>query len=114
MPSRKMPFRAKHRSHFKNPLKHADTELFIKLRALRQKRLSAEIIDSEKIRSPFGCRPQNFWRLDADKTHITHRLRVSGNDRVVYAKNGSHRFVSQSQRAIIKKRWQFNFQFPLA
>src|SRR3989304_5147886 len=106
MPSRKMPFRAKHRPHFKNPLKHPNTELLIKLRALRQKRLNAEIIDSEKIRSPFGCRPKNLWRLNADKTHVPHRLRGSGNDCVVYAKNRAHRFVSQSQWAIIKKRGQ--------
>ena len=106
MPCRIMFFRPEYRSDFKNPFIDSHHHLFVKLRALGEIGVLAEIIQTENIGTAFRSLVYDFRCADLRKFFLFQKSTKAPAKPFLYFKNSALFFIPQGQGPVIQQRFQ--------
>ena len=95
---------AEHRAHLVHALEHADHDLLVELRRLRQVGLLAEVVHAEDVGPALARRRQQFGRLDLGEALAVQVFAVGRHDGRLHAEQRAPRRVPQPHGGVVQER----------
>src|SRR5712692_9785568 len=103
MPAGRMRLCPENGTHLVNPFENADHNLLVKLGALSQIGIPAEVVEFENVGSAFGCGLDNLWTSDFRKSVFRKVVPERFHQRGRKSKSRLLQRVPQPKCSIIQK-----------